>query len=488
MTRYLGVDLRQVSLAYGELAVLRQLSWQIKPGQRWVLAGGNGAGKTQLLKLIAGDVWPSPDDRAQRIYDWQGQQLDQPLLVKEHISYLGPERQDRYERYDWNFTAAAVVGTGLYRSDIPLDRLTAADRVQITRLLTQLHIAHLSRRRFLTLSYGERRLVLLARALAARPALLLLDEVCSGLDTGHRQRLLQRLDAGARSHMPWVYTTHHVQDMPRSATHLAVLRDGRLLQAGKLTAAALQRAFAAPVVRGKARAPAPKPIKAEPLLQLRKASVYVEGTRLLQGLTFTVNAGDCWVVHGGNGAGKSTLLRTLYGDYPVAVGGSITRAGIEPGVPLAEFRLWTSLIAPQLQTDHGQYETVLEVVGSGLHASVGLNEPLTPAERRRALAALRELGLQGLAGRNLRQLSYGQLRRVLFARAFVKKPRLLLLDEPYAGVDTATRTDLMDRVDAHLSAGGAVVIATHYRAEWPSATSHNLELSGGRPLRPSHDL
>ena len=488
MSRYLGIDLRGVSLAYGGVQILQPLSWQIRPGQRWVLAGGNGAGKTQLLKLIAGDVWPSPDDRAQRIYHWQGQQLDQPLLAKEHISYLGPERQDRYERYDWNFTAAAVVGTGLYRSDIPLDRLTAADRLQITRWLTQLHIAHLARRRFLTLSYGERRLVLLARALATRPALLLLDEVCSGLDTEHRQRLLQRLDAGARAQLPWVYTTHHVQDMPRSATHLAVLRDGKLQQAGRLTAVGLRRAFAAPVTRRKAQAKSPSAAQCEPLLQLHKASVYVEGTRLLQGLTFTVNAGDCWVVHGGNGAGKSTLLRTLYGDYPVAVGGSITRAGIEPGVPLAEFRQWTSLIAPQLQTDHGLYETVLEVVGSGLHASVGLNEPLTPAERRRALAALRQLGLRGLAGRNLRQLSYGQLRRVLFARAFVNKPRLLLLDEPYAGVDTATRTDLMDRVDAHLAAGGAVVIATHYRAEWPLATTHELELAGGRPVRQTHDL
>jgi molybdate transport system ATP-binding protein len=172
----------------------------------------------------------------------------------------------------------------------------------------------------------------------------------------------------------------------------------------------------------------------------------------------------------------------------VAVGGSITRAGIEPGVPLAQFRHWTSLIAPQLQTDHGQYETVLDVVGSGLHASVGLNEPLSDAERRRARAALRDLGLQGLAGRTLRQLSYGQLRRVLFARALVNRPRLLLLDEPYAGVDTPTRTDLMRRVDAHLGDGGAVVIATHYRAEWPRATTHELELAGGRPVRQTHDL
>jgi len=496
MRALMGVQLQQVSLAYESRAVLEGISWQIQAGQRWVLAGGNGAGKTQLLKLIAGDVWPSPDANAQRIYHWQGQHLDQPMLAKEHITYLGPERQDRYERYDWNFTAAAVVGTGLYRSDIPLDRLTAADRLQIRRLLTQLHIVHLARRRFLTLSYGERRLVLLARALATRPALLLLDEVCSGLDTDHRQRLLQRLDAGVCSRLPWVYTTHHALDIPRSATHLAVLRDGQLQQAGKLTAAALRRAFAVTAAAPAAAATVKRRLTAkphstahsEPLLQLRKACVYAEGTRLLRDISFTVEAGQCWVVHGGNGAGKSTLLRTLYGDHPVAVGGSITRAGIEPGVPLAEFRQWTSLIAPQLQTDHGQYETVLDVVGSGLHASIGLNESLTDAERRRARTALRDLGLQGFATRNLRQLSYGQLRRVLFARALVNKPRLLLLDEPYAGVDTPTRADLMRRIDAHLAAGGAVVIATHYRAEWPLATTHQLELAGGRPVRQTHDL
>ena len=131
---------------------------------------------------------------------------------------------------------------------------------------------------------------------------------------------------------------------------------------------------------------------------------------------------------------------------------------------------------------------VLDVVGSGLHASIGLDEPLTASERRRAHAALRDLGLQGLAGRTLRQLSYGQLRRVLFARALINRPQLLLLDEPYAGVDTATRADLMRRVDAHLDSGGAVVIATHYRAEWPRATTHQLELAGGRPVRQTHDL
>ena len=104
------------------------------------------------------------------------------------------------------------------------------------------------------------------------------------------------------------------------------------------TAAGLRRVFAVPAaparpVALRRRSVVQPDATAEPLLQLRKASVYVEGKRLLQHLNFAVRAGQCWVVHGGNGAGKSTLLRTLYGDHPVALGGSITRAGIEPGVP-----------------------------------------------------------------------------------------------------------------------------------------------------------
>jgi molybdate transport system ATP-binding protein len=221
---------------------------------------------------------------------------------------------------------------------------------------------------------------------------------------------------------------------------------------------------------------------ARALVALHRASVYVDGVRLLSHLDFTVREGECWVVHGANGAGKSTLLRTIYGDHPVAVGGRIERAGIEPGVPLAEFRAWVGYIAPQLQTDHPPYLDALDTVGSGLHASIGLNEPLTDAERRRARAALADFGLKGHARRGLRTLSYGQLRRVLFARAWVARPRLLLLDEPYAGVDTPTRRALIARIDALLRNGLTLIIATHHGAEWPAGATHELELSGGRPV------
>jgi molybdate transport system ATP-binding protein len=485
---YLDVTLKHVDLNRGDVAVLRDICWRIRPGERWVLAGGNGAGKTQLLKLIAGDVWPTPTGRERRVYRWRGTVFDEPGGIKEEIAYLGPERQDRYERYNWNFTAAAVIGTGIHRSDIPLDPLNSADARRIAALLRRLRIATFARRRFLTLSYGERRQVLLARALACQPSLLLLDEVANGLDTAHRERLMRFLESTRRSPLPWILTTHRAEDVPASATHIAILRNGRLVHRGRLSAASLRKAFGAPpasprrrgrrgVVARKAEAG-----RARDLVGVHRASVYVDGVRLLSGLNFTVREGECWVVHGANGAGKSTLLRTIYGDHPVAAGGRIERAGIEPGVPLAEFRAWVGYVAPQLQTDHPQYLDVLDTVGSGLHASIGLNEPLTDAEQRRARSALADFGLAGYARRSLRALSYGQLRRVLFARAWVARPRLLLLDEPYAGVDTPTRRALIARIEALLQNGLTLIIATHHGAEWPAGATHELELSGGRPV------
>src|SRR5262245_66242976 len=118
---HLSVSLRRIDLDRGGRAVLRDVSWDIRPGQRWLLVGGNGAGKTQLLKLISGAVWPTPTGRESRAYVWQGEVWPTPADVKEEIAYVGAERQDRYERYGWNHTVSQIVGTGLYRTDIPLD-------------------------------------------------------------------------------------------------------------------------------------------------------------------------------------------------------------------------------------------------------------------------------------------------------------------------------------------------------------------------------
>jgi molybdate transport system ATP-binding protein len=231
---FIRVDLENIRLSLDGRPVLRGIDWSIRPSQRWVLVGPNGAGKTQLLKLIAGDVWPDPAPGSSRRYQYLNESFADPYGVKAEIAYLGAERQDRYEHYAWNYRVESIIGTGLYRSEIPLDPLTAQDRARIAQLLRRLRIGALTKRRFLTLSYGERKLVLLARALASAPRLLLLDELFNGLDIDNRSRVHHFLKLMSRSSLPWVLSTHRREDIPRFATHLCEIRGGRIAKLGRI--------------------------------------------------------------------------------------------------------------------------------------------------------------------------------------------------------------------------------------------------------------
>jgi molybdate transport system ATP-binding protein len=510
--RYVEVRLKRIHLERAGRPVLRAVDWTVRPGERWVLAGGNGAGKTQLLKLISGAVWPTPTGRESRRYLWQGEEWPTPEDVKEEIAYVGAERQDRYERYGWNHSVTQIVGTGLYRSDIPLDPLTPADRRHIDALLGRLGVRHLAARGFLSLSYGERRLALLARALANRPKLLLLDELLNGLDQTNRARARKWLEGTGRAQLPWVLATHRAEDVPSCATHALILDAGRVVYRGSIARAPLSkwldhdpmassssahvRRRQSATMRARRTEEAtgspgarPRRTSAEPLVRLENAAVWLDERVTLEGLTFAVHPRECWVVHGANGSGKTTLLRTLYGDFGVASGGRIHRAGIQPGVPLQEFKRRAGFVAAHLQADHPHHLTVAEIVQSGRHASIGLNDAPTAADRAAARRALSFFDLEGFDSRTREELSYGQMRRVLFARAWVTHPKLLLLDEPFAGVDAPTRRVLLDRIGQLVAGGTAVVMSTHHREEWPPYATHELEMVAGKaryigPIRP----
>lgn len=481
---YLTVELAHIGLVRGGRRVLRNLSWRVRPGQHWLLQGANGAGKTQLLKLIAGDVWPQPSRAALRTYRLRGVSSDEPLGVKEHIAYLGAERQDRYEHYLWNHRASTVVGAGIEGSDYPLRRLTEAEGLRVVATMRRLGIAGLAARRFLTLSQGERRLVLLARALVSRPALLLLDEPLNGLDARNRERVLSALGGLRRSSLPWIYATHRAEEAPAGTTHRARLRHG-CLQAAAWRPSARVRARAAgnvPAARGAHTAAAGRAQRKprDLLLELHNASVWREGAAALRAVNWPIRAGECWVVHGANGSGKSTLLATLHGELGVASEGSVWRRGHRPGMPLRDFQLRVGRVSPELQAALPRQQAVLDCVVAGLRGAYRLDEAARAAERRAALSALRRVGAARLARRRFGELSYGQARRVLFARALARRPDIVLLDEPYTGLDAPTRARLRALVDNLATMQHSIVIATHHRDEWPRRATHELELAAGR--------
>ena len=149
--------------------------------------------------------------------------------------------------------------------------------------------------------------------------------------------------------------------------------------------------------------------------------------------------------------------------------------------PSLNWKARVGLVSPELQARYAATGcTVEQIVASGLHASIGLNEWPTAAELRRVRRELRVWGLTDLAARQARELSYGQLRLALVARAFVRSRRLWLLDEPFDGLDADARRRFRANLDGAVSRGATVVMATHHEEDVPAYVARVLMLRLGR--------
>lgn len=470
-----------MSLRLGRHRALREVALELRAGERWLLAGPNGAGKTVLLKLLRGDLWPTHDGRESRNYLLVGQWQDTPLEARERIAYLGPERQDRYDRYDLDARVADIVATGFTGDDLLLEIPTPRQWRSVIRALGEVGLAGLANRRFLTLSHGQRRRVLLARAMVGRPDVLLLDEVLNGLDAPSRRAFLRALERASTRRLAWILSTHRASERPRGLTHLARIENGRL-SVQRVDAQAPRsgrRDGGTAPDRGSANSTS-RGDSCEPLLALERVRVYRDGHPALGLLDWTIAGGEHWHVAGPNGTGKSTLIALLYGDLSPAAGGHITRRGFGAGSSIESWKRRVGLVSPELQSVYSATAcTALEIVVSGLHSSIGLVTPPTSAERRRARRWLQRVGLVGLEARRARELSYGQLRRALLARALIADRDLLLLDEPFDGLDAQARLIVGEQLEQVAKSGTQIVIATHHDDDVPAFISRRLEMGGG---------
>lgn len=478
-----AVALEHVSVRFSRRWVLRDASLELRTGQGWLLEGANGAGKTILLRLLRGEVWPTPTGGERRRYLVGGEWHDQPLLARAHIAYLGPEQQDRYERYEWNLRVAEVVTTGFFDTDIPLDRPSRSQQHEVRRALEEVGLAGLAARRFLALSQGQRRRVLLARALVRRPDLLLLDEALNGLDAPSRAAFLRALRRVAATGTTWMLATHRAADRPAGVTHVAQIEHGRLVVAEAGTSKPRRMAAAAHRGRGRVAGAVARSAAngGAPLVTIVGASIYRDQRPVIGDLGWSIHPGEHWCVTGINGSGKSTLIALLYGDVAPALGGRVLREGCPPGVSIEEWKQRTGLVSPELQATYAATACTLEeIVVSGLYSSIGLNERPRVSERELARSWLARLGLGGLGTARARQVSYGQLRLALLARALVRPRRLLLLDEPFDGLDARSRAIMSREVGKAVVRGAQVVLATHHLEDVPSYVQDRIELAGGR--------
>jgi iron complex transport system ATP-binding protein len=242
------LKLRGVSVRRDTSLLLRNIDWTAHEDERWIVIGPNGAGKTTLLQVASTLLFPT-----EGTVEILGERLGEVDVfdLRPRIGLASAALAERVPAgekvIDLVLTASYAI-LGRWKEDYE-----SADVTRAVELLDALGCAHLIRRRFATLSEGERKRVQIARAMMPNPELLLLDEPAAGLDLGGREDLLRRLSYLARDPKApmMVLVTHHVEEVPDGFTHAMLLRRGSVLAAGPIeevfTARNLSRCFGVPL-------------------------------------------------------------------------------------------------------------------------------------------------------------------------------------------------------------------------------------------------
>lgn len=466
------VELTGVHVALGGEIVLRDITWVLHSGEHWLVSGANGAGKTTLLRVIRGEL-PIVHGIGKRTYNLVGDG-DSVATAKARIGYLSPEFHERLLRMELPLTVRELITGGIAGSLYLAQRPTIEQRRAVAEQAESVGLTALLDDRMLELSFGQVRRALLARALVSKPRVLVLDEFAHGLDRKSRELTFATLDR-VRGETALVVATHRREELPRSITHELRLAGGTVERQGRLTGFA-RSARRSSVIDGEEARTASSP----PVVKLQNVDVYIEGRRVLRELNWEIRPGERWLVSGENGSGKTTLAKLLYGRLRAAHGGVVERYGEAANLSVAELRRTVALISDDEQLRYDWNDPVESVVASGYFASVGLMQKPTREQIEGARRLIADFGLEHLSARPFLQLSFGQRRLVLVARALVRTPRLLILDEALNGFDADARERILRRVEELANSGTAIVMIAHHESDVPEWVDRKLQLSAGQ--------
>lgn len=435
--------------------VLSVPAFTLRQGEHWCLFGGNGAGKSLLARLLCGQLptgaglvhhAPGFDPRRDVLFvSFEEQQALAAMDDRHDISEYSDAALDQ------GTTVQALICAGH-----PLEPVQEGE---LQALLTALDLLPLRERGIRYLSSGQTRKALLARALFRRPRLLVLDEPLESIDLDSRGALLRVLSHALHPDTSTLLLCRREQDILPGITHMALLEDLAVLAQGSLAqvraTAAFQRVAHRPVQIPQTLPPPlpwrmlpPLPPQV-PLLALHNVCAGYQDKRVLENLTWTLQQGEHALISGPNGCGKSTLLGLIDGENHKAYGQDVWLFGRRRGTgeTLWEVKARFGVVSNELHNRYSRGWRVLDVVVSGFFDSVGLYDDSGEGEHKAARAWLEAFGMAGLASDDYQCLSFGEQRLVLLARAMVKHPTILVLDEPCVGLDDYYRALILGIVE-----------------------------------------
>ncbi|MCP4880426.1 MAG: molybdate ABC transporter ATP-binding protein ModF [Gammaproteobacteria bacterium] len=440
---------------------LNNINWTIEDQHHWVITGTNGAGKSALAAALAG----------------AGDRLSGQILgLPERIGVVSFEAQEELidkERKKDDADIMDVISEGTPVRDIIFSDCLDPDTAQ--QLVTLFGLDYLLARAFRKLSTGESRKVMIIRALSCKPQLLLLDEPFDGLDAttmgmlqNHLERLVERI--------PIIMVCNRFDEIPDFVTHIAYMQAGELtMQVERQDQDAYDNLYQLlhlkttdlTIPKAEAETAIAKLPANQPLVKLTNLTIKYDEFKLIDQLNWTIQPNQHWQLSGPNGSGKTAILSIITGDHPQCYTNDILVFGFQRGngESIWQIKQFIGYVSTALQWEYRVQISLRNVIISGFHDSIGLYTKATDRQKQIADQWLALLGMNDRADAPFQKLSFGDQRLLLIARAMVKHPPLLILDEPCLGLDDMNRQLVLALIEKICASSETSVIYVNHHAE-----------------------
>ena len=429
-------------------------------GKVTVIAGRNGSGKTlyieQLRRKLASD-----SVRYIAFTDSYGVNVDGQYYL-----------QLRWNQHDIDHETPTV-GELLQRAYLLAGEDTEERRQMQQQLYSLFHMDDFLDKYIITLSSGELRKFQLTKTLFANPRLLIMDNPFIGLDAETRDQLKELLQKLAEEReMEIMLVIAKTDDIPEFANEIKEMSPLEDIPAHVLSKEKCEAILSLPYHDND--------YNCQCVVDMKKVSIRYGERTILKDVDWTIMNGERWALSGQNGSGKSTLLSLICADNPQSYACDITLFDRPrgSGESIWDIKKHIGYVSPEMHRSYKRNLPAIRIVASGLMDSIGLYAVPNAEDYEKCRWWLDIFGIGELADRPFLQLSSGEQRLVLLARAFVKDPQLLILDEPLHGLDLWNRRLVKDVIETFCQRRNkTMIMVTHYQTELPNNITHQKFLA-----------
>ena len=462
-----------------EWSMAEPVNFSLDEAEHIAITGRNGAGKSMFVDIITGrhPAFPGMIRYA----------FDEPYNNIKHITfrdtYGGDNDRTYFLQQRWNQMEideeTPTVGRKLEEAYQLAGEDTPERRTLQQHIYELFCLEPLLDKYIILLSSGELRKFKLAASLFTNPRVLIMENPFIGLDAQTRDQLKDLLAMLAKERgLQIILVLAKTDEIPDFITHLVEVKEMRVMP----KVAHRGQSPCNPVAEApySQQGQSPCAIAApEEIIKFNKVSIRYGERTILKDLDWTVKKGEHWSLSGQNGSGKSTLLSLVCADNPQSYACDISLFSRKrgSGESIWDIKKQIGYVSPEMHRGYKQNIPAIQIVASGLKDTIGLYARPNEAEKEQCRKWLGILGVGHLAERPFMEMSSGEQRLVLLARAFVKEPNLLILDEPLHGLDDVNRQMVKGLVDNYCQDPEKTLIyVTHYQEELPRCIDHALFL------------